>query len=283
VALRQECPNSNTGGIHFDGDAIVTITQGGTFSNACYVKAGGVAVDVTGGSNICLGEGCWTDNGGSGYVNPEPYNGDRDLPPFSYSLPLPDCFAADMVDQGSHHGGSDTLDPGRYSSIRINNNDVVTLNPGLYCVMNGDFTVTGGELYGTDVTIFVGNPWGGDPDYNFLTNGSARIELRAPAACLGCTPAMHAMPGVLIYLPLGNSGEASLLGTADSIYDGLVFAPSGTIEVGGTGNMGVPSEVKVYNTQLIADTVFVHGNVQIDISTTAENILLKNASLEMAK
>jgi hypothetical protein len=41
--------------------------------------------------------------------------------------------------------------------------------------------------------------------------------------------------------------------------------------------------VKVYNTQLIADTVFIHGSVQIDISTTAENILLKNATLEMAK
>ncbi len=125
------------------------------------------------------------------------------------------------------------------------------MQPGLYCVDN-DFTANGGTITGDGVTLYM---TGGD----FNVAGGVQINLNAPPSrsCAYCPPPI---PGVLIYLAEGNTGEASLLGTSDSEYLGLVYAPSGTIEAGGTG-----SELSEIHAQLVADTVKLHGNTTVVI------------------
>lgn len=251
VALREDCPNSSTGGVHYDGDSDLIVSGGGIFSNACMVKNGGVSVQVTPEDEgiVCTGSSCYDNNGNSGSVSPAPQESPLPIPRESWEVPPPDCSG--LPNRGNHTG-SGTLQPGNYGRIRLNSsNDEITLEPGLYCISDG-ITVNGGMISGTGVTLFL---TGGD----FSTSGGVQVNLTAPSAvsCANCPPAL---PGVLIYLAAGNTGEVSLLGNADSEYLGLVYAPNGTIEAGGNS-----SELSVIHAQLIADTVKLHGTTSVDI------------------
>jgi len=253
VALRKDCPNTSTGGVHFDGNAELDVTGGGVFSNACLVAGGSVDVNVDAADGlVCTGEDCYTSNG-SPSVSPRPEPGVVDLPESAWMVPAPTC---PDTPASSHHG-SGTLTPGNYTNIRVNSsNEVLDLKKGLYCI-SGDFVANGGTINGTGVTLYL---TGGD----FDIAGGVEINIEAPPSrtCTYCQPdvAYGPVPGVLIYLAEGNTGEASLLGTAESSYTGLVYAPSGMIEAGGTG-----SELETYHTQLVGDTVKLHGNTTIDI------------------
>ncbi len=251
VALREDCPNSSTGGVHYDGDSDLIVTGGGIFSNACMVKNGGVSVVVTPAEEgiVCTGGSCYDNNGGSGSVSPAPQESPVPIPREAWDVPPPDCSG---LPNWGDHSGSGTLQPGNYGRIRLNStNDDIVLEPGLYCIAEG-VTINGGSFSGAGVTLFL---TGG----NFATTGGAQVNLTAPstAGCAYCPPAL---PGVLIYLAFGNTGEVSLLGTSDSEYLGMVYAPNGTIEAGGTG-----SELSVIHAQLIADTVNLHGTTEVDI------------------
>ncbi len=248
VALRQDCPNTDTGGVHFDGNNDVIVTGGGIFSNACMKASGSVDVDVSGGSITCVGAGCYQESGHPD-ISPAPGVGPVHLPEKTYQVDPPDCSS---VPSRSVHG--ETIDPGRYSNIRIQNNETLNLNPGLYCVDR--LTMNGGKLTGYGVTIYITS------DDLSITGGEANLEAPPARNCAHCPPAL---PGVLIYLAPGNTGEVVLTGNSVSHYLGLVYAPNGTIEVGGTAG-----EISQINAQLVADTVKLHGNAELVLNFESE-------------
>lgn len=271
VALREDCPNNNTGGIHFDGNAEVKIKGGGLFSNACMVAGGNVDVDVEldpdDPPNTCIGTGCYTENGGAD-VDPEPLDPPADeMASYAYTLDAPTTACNNLPSYGSHTGGG-TLSPGRYTQIRLNNG-TLNLDPGLYCIMDDDFTVNGGELIGEGVTIYI-------EQGNYSSNGNAYINL---SACdFPDTPPCQnsAMSKVLFYLPDSNTGTVSLLGNADSDYTGLVYAPGAVVEIGGSGSL-----MGQIHVQVLSDTVFIHGTADIDIVFDDALQLWKSAQIEL--
>jgi Putative Flp pilus-assembly TadE/G-like len=266
AAIREDCPNSSTGGVHFDGTSDLTVNGGGIFSNACIVAGGTVDVDVNGAEIVCTGSNCYTSNGGPS-VSPAPDSGNLILPEAVTMVPPPDCSLVPL--RGSHTGGG-TIPPGRYTDIRVNSSaDVLSLQSGLYC-LSGDFKANGGTIDGDGVTLYLTS---GD----FDVAGGVQINLKAPPSrtCQFCPPPL---PGVLIYLADGNTGEASLLGTSDSEYLGLVYAPSGTIEAGGTG-----SELSEIHAQLIAGTVKLHGTTDVVINFDDEQNYSVPSMIELYK
>jgi hypothetical protein len=158
-----------------------------------------------------------------------------------------------LSNEGNHTGGGDIY-PGSYTNIKLNNNEILTMHPGLYC-LSKDFTVNGGQLTGEDVTIYLHGS-----NSSFSTSGTAQVNLDAPPpGCEsktsgGCSPAIG---GLLIY---NEEGDVSLLGNADSYYEGTVFAPKGEIEVGG----GTSTMSKI-GAQLIGNTIKIHGDTSLDI------------------
>jgi hypothetical protein len=248
VALREDCPNSNTGGVHFDGNASLLVRGGGVFSNACMVAGGSVSVGVTDGEIACTGSNCLTINGGPVLHDDDDVfeEGSQAIPAWSYQVPPPDC--SQVPERGSHSGSGD-IRQGRYTDIRVNSaNSELNLAPGLYC-LSGDFTINGGTVNGQGVTFYLTS---GD----FDVAGGVTINISAPY-CTDCDPEI---PGMLIYLAEGNTGEVSLLGTSDSNYEGTVYAPDGMIEAGGTG-----SELSEIHAQLVGDTVKLHGTTEVNI------------------
>jgi len=269
VALGKDC---DLGGIEFDGNNVVEVTGGGIFSNSCIDTRGGVSVNVYGSSddNIsCVLPDCYDDHGASGSVSPTPIeNTGVPLPPETYDVPLPDCS---VLPYRGNYNDDGTLEYGRYDRIRIQNGDHA-FDPGLYCV-TGDVEINGGVVAGSDVTFFMVNG-------NFHTSGNATTSIIAPPAT-NCGPpcdTFHAMPGVLVYLAPGNTNEATLLGTEDSVFRGLVFAPSGTIEAGGTSSL-----MREIYTQLIGNDIKVHGNTNVVVTFNDKLVYQIPAKLELNK
>jgi hypothetical protein len=250
VALGMDC---DTGGIDFDGDSGVSVTGGGIFSNSCIDTRGGVGVNVYGGHDIsCVLPNCYDDHGISGVMNPTPEESlGRALPVEAFSVPKPVCDG--LPNRGAYNGDG-TLEPGIYDRIRIPNGDHV-MEPGLYCVSN-EVTINGGSLIGSNVTFYLKN---GD----FASSGNATIRLTAPPVrnCGAPCKTHNGIPGMLIYLAEGNTGEVSLLGNEDSNYLGLVYAPDGTVQAGGTSSL-----MAEMHAQLIGKDVKIHGNTSVVIN-----------------
>ena len=267
VSLAMDCDD---GGILFDGNSTVEVTGGGIFSNSCITKNGGVGVHVYGDHDItCVLEDCYTENGSSGGLSPTPEEDTGvPLPPSSYAVPTPDCSG--LPNHGSYNKDG-TLEPGNYFNVKITGGEH-EMQAGLYCISD-DFEINGDVLTGSGVTIYI---IGG----NFHSSGNATVGLTAPPS-RSCGPACgtwHAIPGVLIYLAEGNTNEVTLLGTSDSEYLGLVYAPSGTIEAGGTS-----SELSEIHAQLVANDVKVHGNTAVVINFDEQMDYQIPALLELNK
>jgi hypothetical protein len=267
VSLGKNC---DLEGIEFDGTNDVQVTGGGIFSSSCIDTRGGVSVHVFGGERIsCKLADCYDDHGVSGSVSPPPKeNVARSLPKESYEVDPPNCGG---VPARGSYDGSGTLLPGRYDRIRVQNGEH-ELKPGLYCVAN-EFTINGGTVAGSSVTIYMQN---GD----FNTSGNATTSLAAPPArnCGEPCDLWEAIPGVLIYLAEGNAGVASLLGTEDSDFLGLVYAPDGTIEAGGTSSL-----LSKIHAQLIAKDVKIHGTTTLEINFNDRLNYQIPASLDLNK
>jgi len=248
IALSDVC-HGNEGGVTVDGNSLVRVFGGGIFSNACIVGNGSVDVEVTNGTIRCYGANCFTGHGGASFSPTPEENAPYRLPASSVAVTEPDCYAPGMVDR-SLSGNPTSIQPGRYSQqIRVNNNETLHMEPGLYCLANGVRVNGNGTLTGDWVTLYITS---GD----FDTNGNATVTLSSPPArnCTVCPPAIE---GVLVYLAEGNDGKVYVTGNSYSTYTGTVYAPNGTIEAGGT------ADSFNFHSQLISWTVKMHGTSDV--------------------
>lgn len=240
--------------VDFNGNQTVYIENAGVFSNSAgelpncpgLIMNGSGDVSVVGGGISVVGD--YKKAGGSGSMDPFPPNDEASHMPKD-PVDTPKCGE---VGSGSvsRSGNTETYTPGNYSNIKVsaNNTDVV-LQPGLYCIQN-DFKVTGGSLYGNDVTIYVIS---GD----FETGGNTMVTLDAPES--GSDGQPPSMPGMLIFLAPENNGVIKLTGTSGSSFTGTVYAPDGSIDISGNNTS------MVLNSQLIGDTISISGNPYLEI------------------
>ncbi|HNB50651.1 MAG TPA: Tad domain-containing protein [Anaerolineales bacterium] len=269
-AHREDCPNSNTGGVRFDGNNNVTIDGGGVMSDACMDANGSVHVQVNGGEINYI-----TSYAPSGnpYVNPAPALQPNLLPDWALLFPEPDCSS---LSAGTTNGNG-TISPGIYTDITVNGSDSLTMSPGLYC-LDGDFSVTGNTtVIGEGVTIFM-------RDGDFTTNGGGVVRLSAPNYVVEDN---DGVTGMLIYIASENPGSVDLTGNSQSYYSGTIFGEheDSRIEIGGTGDMttGCYNGIPCFGTQLIAGTVKVHGNAIIDIDFVSNAVYYLPARLTLER
>jgi hypothetical protein len=239
ASLSSDCKR----GIDFNGDSNVSIHITGIFSNSCLTTNGGVNIKVdppeSGISYIDQSK-----INGSGIISPMPAKVDAAIP----RLPIdpPDCSHPSLIDGGSINGSA-ALQPGRYSSIKVNAGNVLMMKPGLYC-LDGDFTALGGNLIGNGVTIY-------QRKGSFDVGGNVTVQLSAPTG-----PAAPALRGMLFFAAEGNTSANKMAGGGSSWYIGTMYAPDGTIELGGNGSIN-----PTYTTQIVADYVKINGTADMEI------------------
>ena len=134
--------------------------------------------------------------------------------------------------------------------IRITGGGPYTFAPGMYIV--DGLNVSGGSMYGDGVTFY--NT--GDGLRNIEITGNAYVEFSAPAN----TGSDY--DNILFYnsKDVGTQPiyDAKLVGSSGSTFDGVLYFPTVELEFG--GNQDATEGVF---TQVIADTVFLHGRAQV--------------------
>jgi hypothetical protein len=264
VSLNNTCTGGGKGGVEVEGGGGSTptniyISGGGIHSNSCVYANGNTRVHVNNGTidyvdSISEFNNAQVSASGG-------FNDDAEIYPIEVIDVICPTTVSPTPSFTNDYPENAPLQPGRYSQIRRTGGQM-NLAPGLYCV-DGDVTINinggAGEYFrGEGVTFYL-------PSGNFSVAASSTVNLSAPNDCptRGCEGG--GIEGILIYLGIGNTGTVRLLGTASSSYTGTVYAPTGTVEVGGSGELVDGHDTEFY-TQLIANTVNVHGNASINIT-----------------
>jgi hypothetical protein len=252
--------------LRFDGTPTLDLTGGGSIVSNSNANCG---CDASGGSGVKDGSGeitvyeggdikvagCWQHNGGSGSVSPIPVTGfpQQSLP----EPPLPDC--SELEDYGEVKVKSvETILPGKYDSLTLTSQAIVTMTPGMYCISgkndsNWGFQSIGqATIFGDGVMIYLMKEAGG-----FSSSGGSQIYVNA--SDLLTDPSGNDWAGMLIYLHPENSNEVILTGTSDSWYEGSIFAFDSHCTAQGTDG-GI-----ALRTQLICDTIRITGTGDIDV------------------
>lgn len=262
VALNDNACSGNSYGVIFSGSSNTTVTGGGVWSNGC-LTGNGSSFNVT------------VNDGGVGFagastgtltnINPSPQYIPSPLPDFSTVVGEPDCTGLPNRTVPNH--GPATIEPGIYDQIKWTG-DALTFNPGLYCVTGSKgIQITGGSVFGDGVTIFVTN---GGID---LSGNVSPVDLRAPEESPDPAPAL---PGILVYMALGNTDTVSMTGNSTSFYLGTVYAPDGDLYFSGSTGTN-----PTFNTQLIGNNVEVSGGATIDINFNDEENFEKPPYLDL--
>ena len=207
-------------------------TQGTSTTHAgCFLTVGGV--DLTGGTTT-------TDC-------PEVFKTDQGAvaDPFA-AVPAPATNGICLSDSASE------LSPGHYCSGMTLKN-TMTLDPGIYVVSGGDFTVNAGaNIYGDGVFIYLAG------DARVTINGSAKVDLNAPTS--------GTYSGILF---MGDRTSTKNVvnkfnGTADSNLTGYLYFASQPVSYAGnfSGKHGC--------TRVVADTVSWAGSTTISDNSYCE-------------
>lgn len=176
----------------------------------------------------------------SGPPNVIAYN----YPPDNIAFPNISCPSGESQD-------GNTLSPGTYSG-QFPPNGITYLNGGTYCV-SGDFSVHGGDtLIGHDVIIIMIS---GD----VIFNGGATIELSGPP---GPQTQENPLGGLLLYMPMTNSGTITINGNSESGFTGTILAPAADISIEGTGDSGLHGQIIGYTVDLSgsSETTIVYND-----------------------
>jgi hypothetical protein len=143
------------------------------------------------------------------------------------------------------------------------------LDPGVYVIDGGDFTAgASAQIQGEGVTIILT----GASSSTVATvniNGGASVQLRAPYS--HSEPAFPAPEwyGMLMYQdPIADSSVITnsnwLAGDASTIYDGIVYMPSGKLNYVGTSGMASTC------LKLVANTLNFAGEAEIGNACPSE-------------
>jgi len=170
--------------------------------------------------------------------------------------------------------------PGTYSSITVNNTQVVNFPAGTY-IVNGNLTINGGATICDQVGAGcspTGTPNGGVTFY--ITNGGA-VTINGTANVYLAAPSSGTYAGVLFYQDPNDTSTAKLDGTAQSYYQGALYFPKAQeLDFGGTS---LTNSTAAY-TIIVADNLKVNGTATLNLNSNYSSLpggvsIIENARL----
>jgi Ca2+-binding RTX toxin-like protein len=172
-----------------------------------------------------------------------------------------------------------TVNPGTYSQISVSGMAVLTMNPGIYVIEGGGFTVSnGGSVSGNGVLIFNAGsnyPNSGTSGATFggiTLSGAGTFNLTAP------TSGTYA--GVVIYQARNNTRALSIGNSAMAGMRGVVYAPYALLTLSGSSQTKASLVVGTLNLSgSVALTQMAQGSDGGDIATIADTLLAGNLNV----
>ena len=211
------------------------------------------AIDVSGSPSVTVNGAC--GDGGvsasSGLVDNWNQTGSGCYLPDPYALSVPsNCDPTGTIVCASQTNSGGPLQPGTYSNLKINNNQIVSLDPGVYIINGGSLQFNGGSVVtGSGVTFVLTN------GAAFNWNGNSTVNVSAPTS--------GSFSGVVVYSN-DTTSSVTINGTSTTYFGGAIVAPGEAVNFSGTGVSGNGHNC----TQIIGDTVTFTGNSTVDSDCT---------------
>lgn len=180
-------------------------------------------------------------------------------PPVTGVAPIPDPLAA--LAAPTPPGGScttyvlsgndvDTIDPGLYCSITVDTNAVLTMNPGVYYIETGNFSVSGNaSLDATEVMIYL-------EQGNFTMSGNGTFNITAPTS--------GPYQGMMVFMDQANVSTITMEGNSIVNTTGTIYGKLTAMTLSGNGSG------TVLNAQVIVNTMAISGNAAMALNYDAD-------------
>jgi hypothetical protein len=273
VAANTTCPGpGDFGPFETGGSSNTVVTNSGAWVNAAcdesFVDNGGGTLTTAEG--VCL-VGDYDNSPPVTGISPIPEADCGDqidinqywMPDSDPSLLAPFCSSNGSIN-GS--GGNYVATPGRFDGGAFPDESpagILRLTKGIYCLDSGISLNAGWEIT-TDLNdngVFDPTTEGvffyvRDGDVTF--NGGMSLELYAMTSTAGGFPSQ--LLRYLIFVPASNRADIELAGTGDSIFTGMILAPTSNIDIKGDST-GLD-----LHTQIIALNTRISGNGTINIT-----------------
>jgi hypothetical protein len=247
-------PSSSIEGVSINGSAILNAPTCGIVDNGNYNTKGNKLIvnastfGVSGSANVSGPGGTVTCT--SGTSSCPTYGAPASSDPLSYLTPP----AVQSPSFGNvTTSGTQTLQPGTYSSITIGKNSTVTMSPGIYYVDGpGGVTFNGaGTVVGNGVTMYFTN----GATIN-ATGGGNNLDIQLSP------PASGPYAGVLFYQDPNDTAAPSLGGDNNSYFSGILYFPK--VQLTFFGN-----NVSYATGIVVADAIALSGNPTVNLQGTA--------------
>jgi Flp pilus assembly protein TadG len=247
-------PSSSIEGVNIIGSAILNAPTCGIADNGNYNTKGN-ALTVSAGTFGVSGSANVSGPGGSVTCT----SGQSSCPAYGTpAVPNPFKSLAPPPVQTPSFGnvttsGTQTLQPGTYTSLTIGKNSTVTMNPGIYYI-NGSGGVTfngAGTVTGNGVMFYFTN----GATIN-ATGGGNNLDIQLTP------PASGTYQGILFYQDPNDLAAPSLGGDNNSIFGGIMYFPS--VELTFFGN-----NVSYAAGMVIADAISLSGNPTVNLQGQA--------------
>lgn len=179
--------------------------------------------------------------GSSGNFQGKITSGQPVVPDPLAALPVPDPSALTLRSSKKLDIRGDTpvtLEPGRYiGGISIASQGSVTLNPGIYYMDGGGFSVTGqGNLTGNGIMI-----------YNAATKNSDNINIAGQGGVVNLTPPTSGTyAGILLFQARDSIADVSVTGDGKYQMTGTFYAARANLKVAGNGDAQIGSQFVSY-------------------------------------
>ena len=165
----------------------------------------------------------------------------------------------------------DTLLPGKYTKgIKIANNTVVTMSPGIYFMVDGPFEVSaqgtvsapaGVTIIMTDNTAAIAVTNNSKSKFQVQAGGNFTIKAPASGSFSGIAIAQHpnSRPDV-------TKKEDYIIGGGTVSLTGIAYFPKQKFYVTGAGDVSTTSDYFA----LVADKIYIEGNGQLNIGQASD-------------
>ncbi len=242
--------SDNTCAFNAIGNGSITVHNGGIMVNsnngtraACATGNAVVnadAISVVGGVRTT----------GNADFNPTPSTGAPVMPDPLNTLAAPPKPGGACLNYSISANDTATIDPGKYCSISATANAVLTLNPGVYYIDDGNFSASGNaSLTANEVMIYL-------EDGDFSLSGNGNFNISAPTS--------GDYQGMMLFMAQANVSTISITGNGMVTTTGTIYGALATANVSGNGSN------TVINSQLIANMVNVSGNGDLTLNYNSE-------------
>ncbi|QDV35961.1 hypothetical protein [Tautonia plasticadhaerens] len=146
------------------------------------------------------------------------------------------------------------MSPGVYNGgVNIGGGMTITMEPGIYYMRNGDFTVANGaRVTGTGVMVYV------DP-------GSGRINFQGGGVIRLQAPTSGPYAGVVLYQDRASTRDISIANGTNTTFVGVFYAAGARVSFAG-GN-----QTDSYGTQLIFKSLSATNNAHVRVHASDES------------